>query len=81
MSGGKPVAVEGTDLPLWGMEIDADEAAAEWRLDSANKNTGMRDAARVRDASAACLCAASVSLSLRLCDKTRVINAFMNMYN
>ena len=31
MSGGKPVAVEGTDLPLWGMEIDPDEAKEEFR--------------------------------------------------
>eukprot|EP00210_Caulerpa_lentillifera_P002889 g2759.t1 len=31
LSGGKPVAVEGTDLPLWGMEIDSDEAKREFK--------------------------------------------------
>lgn len=31
MSGGRPVAVEGTDLPLWGMEIDVAAAAEEIR--------------------------------------------------
>jgi arsenite/tail-anchored protein-transporting ATPase len=31
VSGGKPVRVEGTDLPLWGMEIDVEDAKAELR--------------------------------------------------
>lgn len=31
MSGGKPVAVQGTDLPLWGMEIDVAAAAEDIR--------------------------------------------------
>ena len=31
VSGGKPVPVEGTDLPLWGMEIDPEEAKEEFR--------------------------------------------------
>lgn len=31
MSGGKPVTVQGTDLPLYGMEIDVAAAAAEIR--------------------------------------------------
>ena len=31
MSGGAPVAVEGTELPLWGMEIDVERARAELR--------------------------------------------------
>lgn len=26
VSGGEPVQLEGTDLPIWGMEIDADDA-------------------------------------------------------
>jgi len=26
VSGGEPVQLEGTDLPVWGMEIDADDA-------------------------------------------------------
>ena len=30
VSGGKPVPVEGTDLPLWGLEIDPDAARLEW---------------------------------------------------
>ena len=29
VSGGAPVAVEGTELPLWGMEIDVERAKAE----------------------------------------------------
>ena len=36
VSGGKPVAVEGTDLPLWGMEIDPDEAKEEFRASLAS---------------------------------------------
>jgi len=31
VSGGAPVAVEGTELPLWGMEIDVERARAELR--------------------------------------------------
>jgi hypothetical protein len=31
VSGGAPVAVEGTELPLWGMEIDVERAKAELR--------------------------------------------------
>ncbi|KAG1670431.1 hypothetical protein FOA52_010167 [Chlamydomonas sp. UWO 241] len=30
VSGGKPVLVEGTDLPLWGMEVDTEEAKREF---------------------------------------------------
>ena len=35
VSGGKPVAVEGTDLPLWGMEVDPEEAKDELRASMA----------------------------------------------
>ncbi len=31
VSGGKPVSVQGTDLPLWGMEIDVAAAAEDIR--------------------------------------------------
>lgn len=31
ISGGKPVPLSGTDLPIWGMEIDPEEARAELR--------------------------------------------------
>ena len=31
MSGGKPVPVEGTALPLWGLEIDPDRAKEDFR--------------------------------------------------
>ena len=31
MSGGAPVPVEGTDLPLWGMEVDVEQAKEELR--------------------------------------------------
>ena len=39
VSGGAPVAVEGTDLPLWGLEVDPDAATAEFRA-SAAKDDG-----------------------------------------
>ena len=31
MSGGQPVPVEGTALPLWGLEIDPDRATDDFR--------------------------------------------------
>lgn len=31
VSGGKPVPVEGTALPLWGLEIDPDRAKEDFR--------------------------------------------------
>jgi arsenite-transporting ATPase len=40
VSGGKPVPIEGTDLPLWGMEIDPEEAKAEFMTFSSNNNVG-----------------------------------------
>lgn len=39
VSGGKPVPVEGTDLPLWGLEIDPEEATEEFRAFSKKSNT------------------------------------------
>ncbi|MEW5306530.1 MAG: hypothetical protein WDW36_008988 [Sanguina aurantia] len=39
LSGGKPVLLEGTDLPLWGMEIDPSEAQEEFMSSSASSNT------------------------------------------
>jgi arsenite-transporting ATPase len=32
LSGGKPVPLQGTDLPLWAMEIDPEEAKAELKV-------------------------------------------------
>ncbi len=32
VSGGAPVAVEGTDLPLWGMEVDVERARGEIKV-------------------------------------------------
>lgn len=40
VSGGKPVPVQGTDLPLWGMEIDPEEAKEEFRVYSQTNNAG-----------------------------------------
>lgn len=40
LSGGKPVLLEGTDLPLWGMEIDPSEAQDEFMSSAATNNTG-----------------------------------------
>ena len=31
ISGGQPVQLEGTDLPVWGMEIDPDKAKQQFR--------------------------------------------------
>jgi Anion-transporting ATPase len=31
LPGGKPVPIEGTDLPIWGMEIDPEAATTEFR--------------------------------------------------
>ena len=35
VSGGSPVMVAGTDVPLWGMEIDPDESTKRFRASSA----------------------------------------------
>ena len=35
ISGGQPVQLEGTDLPVWGMEIDPDKAKQQFRKYSA----------------------------------------------
>ena len=35
VSGGKPVPVEGTALPLWGLEIDTEQATSDFRAFSA----------------------------------------------
>lgn len=32
MSGGKPVLLQGSDLPLWGMEVDPDAAKEEFKV-------------------------------------------------
>jgi arsenite-transporting ATPase len=38
LSGGKPVPLEGTDLPLWAMEIDPEEAKAELKVGRAGSS-------------------------------------------
>ncbi len=38
VSGGKPVPVEGTALPLWGLEIDPDRAKEDFRAFNARDN-------------------------------------------
>jgi arsenite-transporting ATPase len=40
VSGGEPVPVEGTDLPLWGMEIDAEAGTREFMSASAAADEG-----------------------------------------
>ena len=47
MSGGEPVAVEGTELPLWGLEIDPERARDAFRA-FAGKDNGQARAARPR---------------------------------
>ena len=34
LSGGAPVPIEGTELPLWAMEIDTEKATADFRASS-----------------------------------------------
>jgi hypothetical protein len=41
VSGGKPVLVAGTDLPLWGMEIDPEEGKREFMEFNESGNAGM----------------------------------------
>ena len=44
VSGGKPVAVEGTDGQLWGMEVDVEAAKAELReISSRDEGKGVSD--------------------------------------
>lgn len=43
VSGGAPVRVEGTDLPLWGMEVDVAAAAADVRAAAAASAPGAGD--------------------------------------
>jgi len=40
VSGGKPVPLEGTDLPLWGLEVDPEEATSEFKTYSQESKTG-----------------------------------------
>jgi hypothetical protein len=39
VSGGKPVLLEGVDLPLWGLEVDVEEGKREFAAFSAKNNT------------------------------------------
>ena len=44
VSGGLPVPVEGTDLPLWGLEVDPEAASASLKAGAArNDGKGIRD--------------------------------------
>ena len=43
LSGGNPVAIEGTSLPLWGMEIDPEEAKEEFKKFSSSEKGSVRD--------------------------------------
>ena len=67
ISGGKPVAIEGTDLPIWGLEIDPAKAADEFKLYA---RSGGRDSVKVTPLPApqSILC---VSLSLSICNGHR----------
>jgi arsenite-transporting ATPase len=49
VSGGEPVPVEGTDLPLWGMEIDAEAGTREFLSASAAATAGEADADKKAD--------------------------------
>jgi hypothetical protein len=40
VSGGKPVLLEGVDLPLWGLEVDVEEGKREFASFNATNKTG-----------------------------------------
>lgn len=42
VSGGKPVLLAGSDLPLWGMEVDPEEGKAEFAAYNAANKTGQQ---------------------------------------
>ena len=42
VSGGEPVQIEGTTLPIWGMEIDADDAKRTFQSASTSESKGVR---------------------------------------
>ena len=46
VSGGSPVMVAGTDVPLWGMEIDPDESTKRFRASSAADKGQVRHVAK-----------------------------------
>jgi hypothetical protein len=39
VSGGKPVLLEGVDLPLWGLEVDVEEGKREFASFNASNDT------------------------------------------
>lgn len=39
VSGGKPVMLEGVDLPLWGLEVDVEEGKQEFASFNQNNDT------------------------------------------
>lgn len=53
LPGGVPVPIEGTDLPIWGMEIDPDMVTEEIK---AFASTGGKAKVKVRDSSATFVC-------------------------
>jgi arsenite-transporting ATPase len=44
VGGGKPVLLQGSDLPLWGMEVDAESGRAEFEAFSKANDTGTKAA-------------------------------------
>lgn len=44
VSGGKPVLLQGSDLPLWGMEVDPEEGKAEFAAFNKQNKTGEKAA-------------------------------------
>ena len=47
VSGGEPVQIEGTTLPIWGMEIDADEARRTFQSASTDESKNVSRASFV----------------------------------
>ena len=54
LPGGAPVPIEGTDLPIWGMEIDPDKVTENFK---AFASTGGKEKVQVRSAEPSLLCA------------------------
>jgi arsenite-transporting ATPase len=42
VGGGRPVLLQGSDIPLWGMEVDPEEGKAEFAAYNAANQTGQQ---------------------------------------
>lgn len=68
VSGGKPVLLQGVDLPLWGLEVDVEEGKREFASFNSSNNTGGQvsrgwKGAAAAAAATACCCRGAQCLS------------------